>query len=96
MKLENLRQDFPEMPDEIRVMVEQEVYRQINTNTTKRRKHFGKKYFVTAFAAAMLLGMTVFAGAVYKMRLKQGGPVAVQIFISVGEDAGTMPTQIFM
>ena len=40
MKLENLRQDFPEMPDEIRVMVEQEVYRQINTNTTKRPSVF--------------------------------------------------------
>lgn len=93
MKLENLRQDFPEMPDEIRVMVEQEVYRQINTNTTKRRKHFGKKYFVTAFAAAMLLGTTVFAGAVYKMRLKQEGTFAVHTFIEEGEEAGTMQTQ---
>lgn len=94
MKLEDLRQDFPEMPEDIRVMVEREVYRQMNTGTLKRRKRMGKKYFITAFAAAMLLGTTVFAGAVYRMHTKQEGKFAVRTVIEEGEDAaGTMHTQ---
>ena len=30
MKLENLKRDFPEMPEEIRIMIEQEVQKQEN------------------------------------------------------------------
>ena len=38
MKLENLKRDFPEMPEEIRIMIEQEVQKQLKT-TRKKKKY---------------------------------------------------------
>lgn len=95
MNLEDLKQDFPKMPEDIRMMVEREVQRQVNTGTAKRRKRMGKKYFIMAFAAAMLLGTTVCAGVVYRMHTKPEGKFGVRTVIEEGEDgAGTMQTQV--
>ena len=68
MRLEDLGHNFPEMPAELRRMVESEVQRQIGTVSSGRRgKHMAKKVVIAAVAATMLLGTTVLAGALYKM-----------------------------
>lgn len=66
MKLENLKRDFPEMPEEIRIMIEQEVQKQLKT-TRKKKKYPVRKSLIAAVAAAMLLGVTGFAGVIYQM-----------------------------
>ena len=83
MKIEDLRQNFPEMPADLRQMVENEVHRQIRTvSQGRRRKHMAKKTIIAALAAAMLLGTTVFAGILYKMRTEPVGKYAVNTSIS--------------
>ena len=82
MKIEDLRQNFPEMPADLRQMVENEVHRQIRTvSQGRRRKHMAKKTIIAALAAAMLLGTTVFAGILYKMRTEPVGKYAVNTSI---------------
>lgn len=79
MRLEDLRYSFPEMPPELRRMVEDEVQRQIGTGPLGRRKrHMAKKVIIAAVAAAMLLGTTVFAGMIYRMHSEPVGKYAVQ------------------
>ncbi len=87
IRIEDLRQDFPEMPAELRRMVESEVQRQVDTvSQGRRRKHMAKKTIIAALAATMLLGTTVFAGIVYKMHTEPVGKYAMNTSIST--DAG--------
>ena len=72
MKLENLKRDFPEMPEEIRIMIEQEVQKQLKT-TRKKKKYPVRKSLIAAVAAAMLLGVTGFAGVIYQMHTESVG-----------------------
>ena len=74
MKLENLKRDFPEMPEEIRNMIEQEVQKQLRTT---KKNYTVKKALIAAMAAAMLLGVTGFAGVIYQMRNEPVGEYAV-------------------
>lgn len=79
MRLEDLAHNFPEMPAELRKMVESEVQRQIGTvSSGRRRKHMAKKVVIAAAAATMLLGTTVLAGALYKMHSESVGEYAVR------------------
>lgn len=58
MKLENLRDEFPKMPDSMKVMVENKVKKQIRT--TKR--FAPRRVAAVACIAVMAVGTTVFAG----------------------------------
>ncbi|MBD5522394.1 MAG: hypothetical protein HDR03_14415 [Lachnospiraceae bacterium] len=91
MKLEDLRQNFPEMPSELRMMVESEVQKQISMVSPKRRKrHMGRKMIAAVIAAVMLLGTTVFAGVAYKMHSEPVGKYAVNTKI---EEMNQMETE---
>ena len=61
MHLEDIKAEFPVMPDDMRVMVKQEVEKQLKMAPAagERRKGMPKKYFLVAFAAVMVMGMTV-------------------------------------
>lgn len=70
MKLENMKNEFPVMPEEIRDMVEREVEKQLKTaviDSVPKRKGLMRGSLIAALAAAMVLGTTVFAEAVYHM-----------------------------
>lgn len=41
MRLDDLKQDFPQMPEELRTMVEREVQKQIGVGVTGKRKITG-------------------------------------------------------
>lgn len=90
MKLEDLKQNFPEMPSELRMMVEREVQEQIKIVPTKRRgRHMTRKTIAVTIAAVMLLGTTVFAGVAYKMHSEPVGKYAVNTKIEDMNQAGT-------
>jgi len=90
MRLEDLRQSFPEMPIEMRRMVENEVQKQIKTvSSGRRRKHMAKKSMIAVLAAAMLIGTTVVAGVVYKMHSEPVGKYAVETKIMEMNPGGT-------
>ena len=59
MKLENMNQEFPKMPDAMRKMIEQEVEQQLQKKT---RKFTGHRVMVAVLAATLALGTTAFAG----------------------------------
>lgn len=81
MRLENLKQDFPEMPEELRAMIEGEVQKQIGTvkQTGKKRIIMIKRSLVAAAAAVMLLSTTIFAGVIYQMRSEAVGKYGVNV-----------------
>ena len=90
MKLEDLKQDFPEMPSELRRMVEREVQEQIRIVPTKRRRrHMTRKTIAVVFAAVMLVGTTAFAGIAYKMHSESVGKYAVNTKIEDMNQVGT-------
>lgn len=82
MRLEDMEEEFPKMPMDMRAMVEREVEKQIKTTSSvqyKKRKGMARKTFVAALVAVMALGTTVFAGVVYHMHSESVGKYAVQI-----------------
>ncbi len=91
MKLEDLKQNFPEMPSELRRMVEREVQEQIRIVPTKRRRrHMTRKTIAAVFAAVMLIGTTAFAGIAYKMHSEPVGKYGVNTKI---EDMSQVETE---
>lgn len=84
MKLENMDQDFPNMPERMRQMIEQEVEKQLakpDGIPMKRKsgRHMPKKRLAVAVAAATLaLGTTVFAGVIYGLKNNQLGKYAYE------------------
>lgn len=80
MRLEDMKQDFPKMPEEMRKMIEQEVKKQVKT-TVRRKTHKGKTALIAALVAAMALGTTVFAGFLYRMHSEPVGKYAVRTTI---------------
>lgn len=91
MRLENMEQEFPKMPEEMRAMIEQEVAKQVKVTshtTYHRRKHMARRSFVAALVAAMTLGTTVFAGVIFQMHSKSVGKYAVETTIDKNETEG--------
>ncbi len=64
MRLEDIRYEFPEMPEEMRRMVEREVEKQVTKEhiKLKRRGKAAGRTFAASLAAVVLVGTTVFAG----------------------------------
>lgn len=73
MRLEDMEQEFPKMPEDMRAMVEKEVEKQIKiADMEKKNKKTGnwsiRRAAVVALVATMALGTTVFAGVkIYQM-----------------------------
>ena len=68
MRLENMQNELPKMPEEMRAMVEREVEKQLRAEQTlhyTRKRGRTKKALIAALAAVMVLGTTVVAGAAY-------------------------------
>ena len=78
MKLENMNQEFPKMPDAMRKMIEQEVEQQLQKKTGK---FIGRRVMIAVLAATLALGTTAFAGVLYRMKSKQVGTYAVETII---------------
>lgn len=73
MRLEEMRDSFPKMPESMRKMVENEVKKQIKIVPAKQ--HFTmKKAVIASLVATMALGTTVFAGVkLFQMKNEQIG-----------------------
>lgn len=81
MRLRDIKNEFPQMPEEMRRMVEREVEMQLNEATAIRlnqKKHMGKKSMIAVLAATMALGTTVFAGTLYQMHGESVGEYGVE------------------
>lgn len=103
MRIENLKDDFPGMPRDMRMMVEREVAKQLRAVAPRRKSRMGKRAAAAAVAAAMVLGTTVFAGALYRMRSSADSTYGADIRIekstagaetASGEGQGAAPVEL--
>ena len=97
MRLEDLKQDFPKMPKELRTMIEKEVQDQLKISSNKPKKHGIKKSVIVILAATMLLGTTALAGILYQMHNESVGTYAVRTTIeetTKNSSTTTSPIQI--
>lgn len=80
MRIENRKNEFPKMPDEMRAMVEREVEKQLKRNRAEAgRRTPARKMAVIGLAAAMALGTTVLAGTkIYRMYSEQVGSYGIR------------------
>lgn len=81
MRLEDMKQEFPKMPEDMRTMIEKEVAKQIKStpiHTQRRTKRTARRALIAALVAAMTLGTTVFAGVMYRMYSKSVGKYGVE------------------
>lgn len=81
MRLKDIKQEFPQTPENIRQMIENRVEEQLHTvqiipcecKTSKFHLSFPKAIAV-GFAAVMLMGTTVFAGLkLYQIYVEKNG-----------------------
>lgn len=94
MRLENMQNEFPGMPEEMRAMVEREVQKQLRMEQPtefRRRKGGMKKALIAAMAAVMVLGTTVAAGAAYYLHSEPVGDYGVLIKTESNEADGQNP-----
>lgn len=86
MRLEDMKREFPKMSDEMRVMIEKEVAKQTRVTDTarftenaqrRRNRRMAKRTLVASVAAVLMLGTTVFAGALYQMHNERVGNYGV-------------------
>lgn len=97
MRLEDMKYDFPKMPEEMRTMIEKEVAKQVKTE----RPQFGKgkravgKTIAASVAAVMLLGSTAVAGVgIYRMQQEKVGNYGVNVSVTGNETTeGVKPEQ---
>ncbi len=89
MRLEDIKQEFPEMPEKMRKMVEQEVEKQLRV--VQAKGYFSvKKAVVVTLAATLVLGTTIFAGVrMYRMSQEPQGTYGVTTKITKTEAAQT-------
>ena len=75
MNIENIRNDFPEMPEEIRSMIAQTVAEQVKAGEqfkpVKRNKV--RRTAILAFAVALVLGVTALAAGVARLHSQRVG-----------------------
>lgn len=93
MRIEDIKEEFPTMPQSMRAMVEAEVRKQIKTVPVK--KHFSmKRALVASLAATLALGTTVFAGVkLYQMQQEPVGKYGVTTKININNDEKTTGTE---
>lgn len=99
MRFEDLKHDFPKMPEEMRAMIEQEVEKQVrqadSQQTAVRRPRFAGRRaagrtLAASLAAVMLCGLTVFAGAgIYRLQQEKKGEHGVSVNITGSESSAS-------
>lgn len=89
MRLEDMGNEFPEMPEEMREMIEQEVAKQIRKETQRSSRMSKRSLAVLVLAATLALGMTAFAGVkIYQMRQKPVGNYGVSVTVDKNGEQG--------
>lgn len=85
MGFEDLKYDFPKMPEEMRTMIEKEVNRQVKIEQPKftNNKKTAGKVLAASVAAVILLGTTTFAGvSIYRLQSRQVAEHGVNVKIA--------------
>lgn len=75
MKSEELRDEYPQMPEELKTRISMEVEKQINTS---RPKFTVRRIAVAAVAATLCIGTTVAAAELYKMHGEKTGQYGLE------------------
>ncbi len=96
MRIEDIKQEFPKTPDDIRQMIEEKVEEQlceerviIMEKNTKRRTFRFPKTAAIAAAAMLLMGTTVFAGVkLYQIYTEKNGTYGVQTVMEKNDTKG--------
>lgn len=84
MRLEDMREQFPKMPESMKQMIEQEVAVQIGqekendnpkvvTYKKRKKKNMAHRMLVASMVAALALATTVCAGVAYQMHNQKIG-----------------------
>ena len=97
MRLEDLKNEFPAMPKEMREMIEREVEKQVKTEHPqfKRGRKAAGRTIAASIAAVMLLGTTAFAGVrAYRLRQEPTGAHGVEVKITNEDDTVKAPAEI--
>ncbi len=89
MRLEDMGNEFPEMPEEMREMIGQEVAKQIRKGTQRSSRMSKRSLAVLVLAATLALGMTAFAGVkIYQMQQKPVGNYGVSVTVDKNGEQG--------
>ena len=80
MRLEDMREEFPKMPESMRQMIEQEVKEQVKiaAYSRKKKKGMAHRMLIASMVAALALATTVCAGVVYQMHNQKVGKYGVK------------------
>lgn len=86
MKLKNLKHSYPDMPQDIKDMIEKEVTAQVDTATgLKPKKIKWKKFLIISVAATMAVGTTVFASSkLHEWNVEKKGKYAIKTEVNLG------------
>lgn len=93
MRIENIKNDFPKMPQEIRDMMEKEVEKQIHI---KKKQKWNTKLkpgrtLAASIAAVIIFSTTVFAGvSIYRMQREPVGKYGVDVKVVKDADSQTV------
>ena len=93
MRIENIKNDFPKMPQEIRDMMEKEVEKQIHMETKQKwnTKLKPGRTLAASIAAVMIFSTTVFAGvSIYRMQREPVGRYGVDVKVVKDADSQTV------
>lgn len=88
LRLENLKQEFPQMPPEIRSMIEKEVDNYTSSGDSHRSHKSVRRLPILMFAAALILGTTAFAGInLYQLYVEKEGNYRLKTSVNTVGDA---------
>lgn len=97
MRLEDLKYEFPEMPKEMREMIEREVEKQVKTESPQfqRGRKTAGRTIAASIAAVLLFGTTVYAGVrAYRLTQEPTGVHGVEVKITGEDDTAEAPLEI--
>lgn len=92
MRLENIKQEFPPMPEDIRAMVEKEVQKQVGAPTRPGRRpvrKLGRTLLIAAAVVVVLSAAAVAKGGLIQLRGQPEGDYALNVAVKSEEAAET-------
>lgn len=98
MRLENLKNDFPETPESIHRMIEREVYKQVNSTNKFSKKRSRSRNLAKVAAAALVIvfassTVTFAATKLYQLYVKDNGTYSVATGVE-SEEKISLPKKI--
>ena len=92
MNIENIRNEFPEMPEEIRSMIAQTVAEQVKAREQSKpvKRNKVRRTAILAFAAALVLGVTALAAGVARLHSQRVGSYGAAV--TFAEETATTET----